>query len=133
MSADLKEEIDLCDRVRVVRGCIESIKKGKTGVVLNAARSNTLMYEYDAVILAIGFDPYDQLRELMPDGTLDGKCPPVSRMLVVDRAFRLPNVAANVHAPGLSGMSQGPGYALLSCLGSVASRILEPYLGPGDS
>ena len=46
----------------------------------------------------------------------------------MDYHFRVPGVGANIHAPALGGLSQGPGFMLLSCLGAVASRIVSAYI-----
>lgn len=127
MSVDLKEEIDLCDRVQVRNAYVRSVRATKAEIVLRGAHDDVLA-GYDAVIFAMGFDSFRQLQELLPDGGLDIESSPTRGALAVDRAFRLPDMAGNIHVPGLSGMSQGPGYPLLSCLGSVASRILEPYI-----
>jgi mycobactin lysine-N-oxygenase len=48
----------------------------------------------------------------------------------IGRSLELAGMAPRLHLPGLSALSQGPGFANLGSLGLLANRVLEPLL-PG--
>jgi len=95
----------------------------------------------DYVVVAIGFDPWSFVR--LMEGALGEGCrryrsqldqyrrsdPPPD--LEIARDFSLPRAftaGAAVHAPMLAGLTCGPGFPNLCCLGLLADRILASYV-----
>jgi mycobactin lysine-N-oxygenase len=46
----------------------------------------------------------------------------------LDATFALEGLAPRIHIPALAGLAHGPGFANLSCLGSLSDHILSAYL-----
>jgi mycobactin lysine-N-oxygenase len=89
--------------------------------------------EHDYVVNCIGFDLLEQLRVLLSQGARDlieAQAGPLwSRPApepVFGRHLELAGVTPRLHVPGLAGVSQGPGFANLGCLGLLANRVLQP-------
>ncbi|MBS1880150.1 MAG: SidA/IucD/PvdA family monooxygenase [Actinobacteria bacterium] len=93
--------------------------------------------EFDHLVNCTGFDLLAQLRELFPDrvralverevGPIWGDVPPGTEV-PIGRALELRGFSPRLHIPGLGGLSQGPGFANLGCLGLTANRVLQPLL-----
>jgi mycobactin lysine-N-oxygenase len=95
---------------------------------------------HDYVVNCTGFDLLEQLRALFPPavraeiesraGALwDG---PPGREIPIGRFLELEGMHPRLHIPGLGGLSQGPGFANLGCLGLLANRVLEPFFRDQD-
>jgi mycobactin lysine-N-oxygenase len=128
----IKTFLDRHPGVRVVRGsvCRIGAAGGKVRLRLVGAEKQPPL-EYDRVVVAIGFDPVEQLKRLLPPGLLHPDWfAALAAGPVVDHHFRLPGLGCNIHVPALSGISEGPGFPLLSCLGTVAARIVSAYAPP---
>lgn len=89
--------------------------------------------EHDYVVNCIGFDLLEQLRVLLSQSARDlveeQAGPLWSRPAdepVFGRHLELAGVTPRLHVPGLAGVSQGPGFANLGCLGLLANRVLQP-------
>lgn len=96
---------------------------------------------YDLVVVAVGFDPlwFLQLtdRETMAavraavghgDDPDAGLLHAVEDAIGVDLAVA--GMAQPLHLPVLAGISQGPGFPNLSCLGLLADRVLRRHVRP---
>jgi mycobactin lysine-N-oxygenase len=97
-------------------------------------------YEYDRVIMALGFDPFSSLA-LLPEPFRPKAETPAERLEIqrkVDEYLRLPFESVkglvgpppNVHVPMLAALAQGPGFPNLTCLGQLSDRILSLYVPP---
>jgi mycobactin lysine-N-oxygenase len=91
--------------------------------------------EHDYVVNCIGFDLLAYLRVLLSAGAreiVEAQAGPLwSRPApepVCGRHLELAGVNPRLHVPGLAGVSQGPGFANLGCLGLLANRVLQPLL-----
>ncbi|MDT4895924.1 MAG: mycobactin lysine-N-oxygenase [Acidobacteriota bacterium] len=99
-------------------------------------------YEYDRVIVALGFDPFSSLSMITepfrPKAETDAERLEIQRN--VDEYLRLPFESVkglvgpppNVHVPMLAGLAQGPGFPNLTCLGQLSDRILSLYVPPPE-
>jgi mycobactin lysine-N-oxygenase len=128
----IKTFLDRHPDVRLVRGSVCRIcaAGGKVRLRLVGAEKKPPL-EYDRVVVAIGFDPVEQLKRLLPAGLLPSDWfAALATAPIVDHHFRLPGLGCNIHVPALSGISEGPGFPLLSCLGTVAGRIVSAYVPP---
>jgi mycobactin lysine-N-oxygenase len=92
--------------------------------------------EHDHVVNCIGFDLVEQLRVLLSPQARDlveRQAGPLWSAPGPEPAFgrhlELSGVSPRLHIPGLAGVSQGPGFANLGCLGLLANRVLQPVLG----
>lgn len=99
-----------------------------------AAADGPRSARYDYVVNCTGFDLLRQVRPLFPAevreeieaqvGPIwdDGAQIPFGRMLEVE------GLRPRLHVPGLSALSQGPGFANLGCLGLLANRVLQAFV-----
>jgi mycobactin lysine-N-oxygenase len=109
-----------------------------TGVAVDVEYAgNTERDTYDYVIVARGFDPlwFTSLFDARTAALLGGKTGAfdtrvVERSIAEDLAIQ--NFTPRLHLPMLAGVSQGPGFPNLSCLGLLSDRILRPYMPGGD-
>lgn len=135
-SVAAKKQIDLSQNIRLINGNVEDVRNNGCCVQVKLCRGKeTVKYEYDKVVIAIGFDataPFQLLR---------GKMHPGERAKVlhryIDWHLRIPDPSVhtlnqsqvlNVHLPMLAALAQGPGFPNLSCLGTLSDRILSAYV-----
>jgi mycobactin lysine-N-oxygenase len=92
--------------------------------------------EFDYLVNCTGFDLLEQLRGLFADEVREvvereaGQIwdTPPGTEVPIGRALELRGLSPRLHIPGLGGLSQGPGFANLGCLGLTANRVLQPLL-----
>jgi mycobactin lysine-N-oxygenase len=96
--------------------------------------------EHDYVVNCIGFDLLEQLRVLLSGRAragLEAQAGPLwdrpGPEPVFGRHLELSDVRPRLHIPGLAGVSQGPGFANLGCLGLLANRVLQPHVVAEDT
>ncbi len=109
-------------------GRVTSIRRTQNGIEVRFAGEEREEI-YEKVIMATGFDNWKTLDLLDPE--LQPKEEDREGLLLkIDSHLRLPIPAkdVNIHVPMLSGLSQGPGFPNLSCLGLLADRILSTYV-----
>jgi mycobactin lysine-N-oxygenase len=90
---------------------------------------------HDYVVNCTGFDLLEQLRALFPTpvrseierrvGALWDRSSELE--VPIGRYLELEGMRPRLHIPGLSALSQGPGFANLGCLGLLANRVLQPF------
>jgi mycobactin lysine-N-oxygenase len=92
--------------------------------------------DFDYLVNCTGFDLLAQLRGLFSDevrAVVEREAgqvwdtPPGSEV-PIGRALELRGLTPRLHIPGLGGLSQGPGFANLGCLGLNANRVLASLL-----
>jgi mycobactin lysine-N-oxygenase len=108
-----------------------------------ASTSGESEARHDYVINCTGCDPLEQLRQLLERdaqaeieqrvGRIWDRSPEME--IPTGRFLELEGMRPRLHLPGLAAVSQGPGFATLSCLGLLADRVLEPFVdaSPGPS
>jgi mycobactin lysine-N-oxygenase len=92
--------------------------------------------EFDYLVNCTGFDLLAQLRGLFADevkAVVEREAgqiwdTPPGTEVPIGRALELRGLSPRLHIPGLGGLSQGPGFANLGCLGLTANRVLQPLL-----
>lgn len=91
--------------------------------------------QHDYVVNCIGFDLMEQLRVLLSKrgrASLESQAGPLWERPGPEPTFgrhlELSGVRPMLHVPGLAGVSQGPGFANLGCLGLLANRVLQPLV-----
>jgi mycobactin lysine-N-oxygenase len=91
--------------------------------------------EFDAVAICIGSSPVDELVRLLGDSRAQVEarlgCPLSDENAVMrqlDPALALRGLTPRLHLPAIGGLAHGPGYANLSCLGSLSDCILSAYV-----
>lgn len=91
--------------------------------------------DYDFVANCTGFDLLSQVRELLaPEARdeIEARIGPVWRSETTDvpfgRMLELEGLHPRLHVPGLAGLSQGPGFANLGCLGLLANRVVQAFV-----
>jgi mycobactin lysine-N-oxygenase len=105
---------------------------GTAALVRTATDTGITTVAHDYVVNCTGFDLIGQLLALLaePDRTeierrVQRRPDDWTLQAPIGRFLELEGVTPYLHLPGLAGMSQGPGFANLSCLGFLADRILE--------
>lgn len=90
---------------------------------------------HDYVVNCIGFDLLEQLRVLLSPRARDAIESQMGPLWsrpgpepTFGRNLELSGVRPLLHVPGLAGVSQGPGFANLGCLGLLANRVLQPLV-----
>jgi mycobactin lysine-N-oxygenase len=111
--------------------------EGGEGAVLEyEAPEGVVAAEFDYVVNCTGFDLLEQLRGLFADevrAAVEREAgqvwdTPPGTEVPIGRALELRGLSPRLHIPGLGGLSQGPGFANLGCLGLTANRVLQPLL-----
>jgi mycobactin lysine-N-oxygenase len=127
LEASIKRFLDCQVNLRVLRGHVKEVRSDERGVSVYSA--DGLIGEYDRVVVAVGFDPVGTVCKLLSgQQTSDTPMRSGASNYLTDYHLRLPAQAANIHVPALAGLSQGPGLSLLSCLGTMASRVISTYI-----
>ncbi|HEY1854990.1 MAG TPA: SidA/IucD/PvdA family monooxygenase [Solirubrobacterales bacterium] len=110
---------------------------GAEAVVLEyEAPEGVVAAEFDYLVNCTGFDLLAQLRGLFSDevrAVVEREAgqvwdTPPGTEVSIGRALELRGLSPRLHIPGLGGLSQGPGFANLGCLGLTANRVLQPLL-----
>lgn len=132
------EEINRAENVRSVGGTAQKIETADNGVSVDIKYGNTLQRdEYDYVIVARGFDPlwFTTLFDTHTHERLATMSESMDRRVIessIGEDLAIRNFAPRLHLPMLSGVSQGPGFPNLSCLGLLSDRILTSYFGTAE-
>lgn len=121
---------------RVTRVVPSGPEEGLTIQYTSAERERGARHDY--IVNCTGFDLLEQLRGLFPAAVRAEIERRVGRLwdapadleVPIGRHLELRGMEPRLHIPGLAGLSQGPGFANLGCLGLLANRVLEP-LFPG--
>ncbi len=127
------EEINRAENVRSVGGTAQKIEASDDSIAVDIKYGNTTQRnEYDYVIVARGFDPL-WLTTLLDPHTherLATMSESMDRRILeesIDTDLAIRNFAPRLHLPMLAGVSQGPGFPNLSCLGLLSDRVLSSY------
>lgn len=127
------EEINRAENVRSVGGTAQKIIAGDKSVEVDIKYGDTLQRdEYDYVIVARGFDPlwFTKLFDMHTHERLATMSESIDRRVIeasIGEDLAIRNFAPRLHLPMLAGVSQGPGFPNLSCLGLLSDRILTSY------
>jgi mycobactin lysine-N-oxygenase len=109
---------------------------GEAAVLEYEAPEGVVAAEFDYLVNCTGFDLLAQLRDLFSDevrAIVEREAgqvwdTPPGTEVPIGRALELRGLSPRLHIPGLGGLSQGPGFANLGCLGLTANRVLQPLL-----
>ncbi len=139
-SLALRAYDDNCQFVlgRVARVAMTSPQEGLNLEYTSAERERSARHDY--VVNCTGFDLLEQLRGLFPMAVraeIERRVGPLwdapaSAEVPIGRHLELSGMEPRLHIPGLAGLSQGPGFANLGCLGLLANRVLTPLLAEAD-
>jgi mycobactin lysine-N-oxygenase len=123
---------------RVLR--IAAVGGGERVKVEYDSLDGNMQTEHDYVVNCIGFDLLEQLRVLLSGrarARLEAQAGPLWDRPAPEPTFgrhlELSGVRPRLHIPGLAGVSQGPGFANLGCLGLLANRVLQPHVLAEDA
>jgi mycobactin lysine-N-oxygenase len=130
-------EIAYDDRCRFVTGRVQHVGMGEAGALIHyRPPGGEAVSQHDYVVNCTGFDLLEQLRLLMTRdareqlqrrvGPLWGRSSQAE--VPIGWHLELDGLRPMLHVPGLAGLSQGPGFANLGCLGILANRVLEPLV-----
>lgn len=135
-SVDSKRVIDQAPNLHMVTGNVTDIRDTGRRVIVKLQRLNEIKsYDYNKIVVVIGFDPLSPFNMLPDHLRVAEKLRELKYH--VDQHLRIPALdapslegadAVNIHMPMLAGISQGPGFPNLSCLGILANRILSAYI-----
>lgn len=131
------------DRCRFVTGRVLNVgaRRDGEGLCVDYASADGLSSaEHDYLVNCTGFDLLEQLRGLFAPAVraaIEDRVGPVwdrppDAEVAIGRQLELQGMLPRLHIPGLSALSQGPGFANLGCLGLLANRVLEPLVLGGE-
>jgi mycobactin lysine-N-oxygenase len=127
VDSDVKGFLDGQPRLNIVRGRVQALERNGDDVVCVKLGEREL--KYDMVVVAIGFDMHSQLVSLLASDLIDeAELSLLASAPELDHNLRIRTRSGMIHVPTLAALSQGPGLSLLSCLGTVASRIVSAYV-----
>ena len=126
IDAATKQFLDHHDGCVVMAGRVCEVRAEPEGIAVGTTDGRWRVY--DRVVVAIGFSPAAALRPLLDPAADAGWLDALERDEVLDHSLRPQDCPFNLHIPALAGRSQGPGLALLSCLATMAGRVVSPYL-----
>ncbi|HKR00138.1 MAG TPA: SidA/IucD/PvdA family monooxygenase [Pyrinomonadaceae bacterium] len=144
-SVAAQRQFDEADKLEVMSGEVLSLEVVGDIIIVRFKYGDPpkeMEYEYNAVIVALGFDPFFSLtmipEQFRPQIKTASQRLDVQRN--VDYHLRLPfdsvpelaEAKPNIHVPMLAGLAQGPGFPNLACLGHLSDRILSLYLPPSE-
>ena len=138
-SQHAQKQLDHTAGVEIVPGRLQEVATtpdGQTELTIEYAEQRST-HRYDYVVLATGADHMHRFDRLIDDATRTSllaqtglaalTAESVEPTIQYDLSMR--GLLPALHLPMLAAMSQGPGFPNLSCLGLMADRILEPYVG----
>jgi mycobactin lysine-N-oxygenase len=130
------------DNCKFVLGRVARVAAGPgDGVTLQyTSAERELSARHDYVVNCTGFDLLEQLRGLFPAavrGEIERRVgrlwdAPADTEIPIGRYLELDGMRPRLYIPGLAGLSQGPGFANLGCLGLLANRVLAPLFVEED-
>jgi mycobactin lysine-N-oxygenase len=90
---------------------------------------------YDLVVVAIGFEArwFERLLGEQARGRLAGALAGAHLERQIDVDLSVAGLRPPLHLPMVAGLTQGPGFPNLSCLGLLSDRILRRYVVPDDT
>jgi mycobactin lysine-N-oxygenase len=136
-----QKEFDQAENMDFISGEVVAIDDLGNRMAVHLKRGEpqkVVKYEYDRVIVALGFDPFSSLN-LISEQFRPKYETPAERLDIqrkVDHYLRLPfdsvpeltGTKPNIHVPMLAGLAQGPGFQNLACLSALSDRILSLYV-----
>ena len=132
-SLQAMKEVNRAENVRSVMGTAKSMQVSDERIFVDMEYDGKVERDqYDYVIVAIGFNPLwfttlldEPTRERLGDRTGSFERRTTERAIGDDLSVR--DFEPRMHLPMLAGVSQGPGFPNLSCLGLLSDRILSSY------
>jgi mycobactin lysine-N-oxygenase len=141
-SVAAQRQLDQAEKVDFISGEVSALEEAGDKIIVRLERGDPpreFEYEYDRVIVALGFDPFCMLKMIPERFRPKAETPDEQREIQrnIDEYLRLPfdtvpelaGTPPNIHVPMLAGLRQGPGFPNLSCLGHLSDRILSLYVG----
>jgi mycobactin lysine-N-oxygenase len=131
-----QETIEQAENVRSLPGEIAKVQASDDNVLVDIRYGDeTERAAYDYVIVAIGFDAlsFQDLCDHSTRRRFEAALGGWGRQVLeqsIEFDLSVANWLPRLHLPMLAGLSQGPGFPNLSCLGLVSDRILSAYVRP---
>jgi len=119
-------------RHRIVPGRLTGLRFEANGLLSTISYGGQLKTRlYDHVILATGFDQVTTLRSLLSASALEAIEQALGSSLesrsladAIQKDLSVCGLSPALHLPMLAGLSQGPGFSNLSCLGLLSDRVI---------
>jgi len=137
-SVETKKQLDQMRNIHMIQGMFTKAKVDSLDQI-NVHIEYNLDSEvriYDYLILAVGFNHTLFVEKMMADSTvqklIDGS--EINSFTqenieeCIDENLAIAGFEPSLHLPMLSGLSQGPGFANLSCLGRLSDHILARHI-----
>ncbi|MFG2229816.1 SidA/IucD/PvdA family monooxygenase [Streptomyces sp. NPDC048723] len=136
VSPALSERLNRVVGGRVHRSSVRSVRSAEgERDVLELHGDDGLLGSFDLVVNATGFDPWQQLdallspaaRSWLSDGVPGGLDLRAAQGRI-GSALAFDGLQPRLYVPALAGVTQGPGFANLSCLGHMSDLIVRDLL-----
>lgn len=118
-------------------GRVSSVKAGDGGRLgIDIEQPDGITYdEFDLVVNCTGFSPLMQIKSLLSEASAQYIENRLGASLddhhaiarLIDSRLALSGLTPSLHIPALAGLANGPGFANLSCLGSLSNHILAGF------
>lgn len=134
MSPDAVAQLARHRNLSFVVGRVREVRLGETGRASVVLEDERKLRDFDLVANCMGACPLTGLIRLLGEATgtveerLGFALTDASVKRALDATFALAGLAPRIHLPALAGLVHGPGFANLSCLGSLSDHILSAYL-----
>lgn len=134
MSPDAVAQLARHRNLSFVIGRVREVRLGETGGASVVLQDERKLRDFDLVANCMGACPLAGLIGLLGETTraveerLGFALSDASAKRGLDATLALCGLAPRIHLPALAGLVHGPGFANLSCLGSLSDHILAAYL-----
>lgn len=129
--------LDQAQNLEIVAGRVQSVEtQGGRPILGLQYGEQSWNIACDVAVLALGTDPVGPLRDWLGAQQCQTLCQELElesltgevleKQIQYDLSVR--NLEPRIHIPMIAGLSQGPGFPNLSCLGRVSDRILSTYV-----
>ncbi len=136
-SQSAQNDLSRVENFHILPGRYCAIESGGEEIRLVSEYQNRrTVHGFDLVVLAPGADPLGFLKERMPPVTFEelktragvNSFEEEEIELKIESTLAISGLRPLLHIPMLAGVTQGPGFANLSCLGSLSDHILLAYV-----
>jgi mycobactin lysine-N-oxygenase len=140
-SVQVQEVLNRTEAVRPLAGRVIRLEPVEAKVIVEVEHEQAREgLAFDWVVVAVGFDPLwfapllgERARAALAEAAGGGPHRlPSSTALerAIGHDLAVTSLDPRLHLPVLAGVTQGPGFPNLSCLGLLADRVLSAYTGP---
>jgi len=138
-SVSAMQELNANAEINLLQGKVKKLKYQNENLQVILENDSTLSPLYQKVIWVNGFNKLGLLEQYLSDrgrelliSELNASLTIANIEKVIATDLSVQGLSSKLYLPNLSGLNQGPGFANLSCLGTLSDRILSQYCSAKD-